>query len=74
MQTGVISKLVQDREYGKIRTESGEDAHFHKNCLWNVEFEELTEGQEVEFVTQRTYKGFLAFQIRPYNKIPSLKD
>jgi len=34
MQTGTISKLVHDREYGKIRTNGGEEAHFHKGCYY----------------------------------------
>ena len=66
MQIGTISNLVRDREYGKIRTDSGEDAHFHKECLWDVPFIELTVGQQVEFELQNSYRGFLAFHIRPY--------
>lgn len=66
MHTGNITKLFYDKEYGSIRTKSGENAHFHKHCLWNTKFAELTEGQEVEFEIQTSYKGFLAFQIRPY--------
>ncbi len=68
MQIGTISKLFPDGEYGKITTEHGQDAHFHKGCLWNVQFTELTEGQDVEFEIQESYKGYLAFQIRPYTK------
>jgi cold shock CspA family protein len=66
MQTGTISQLVHDREYGKIKTENGEEAHFHKGCLWNTKFAELIEGQDVEFEMQPSYKGHLAFQIRPF--------
>ena len=66
MQIGTISKLVRDREYGKIRTDKGEDVHFHKGCLWDTPFIELTEGQKVEFEIQQSYNGYLAFHIRPY--------
>ncbi len=66
MQVGTISKLFREKEYGKIKTNNGEDAHFHKGCLWGITFIELTEGQEVEFEIQLSYKGFLAFHIRPY--------
>ena len=66
MHTGNITKLFPDKEYGSIRTKNGEDAHFHKLCLWDIQFKDLAEGQEVEFEIQPSYKGFLAFQIRPY--------
>ena len=49
MQEGTISKLFQDKEYGFIRTKSGEDVHFHKQCLWDIQFSDLRENQEVEF-------------------------
>lgn len=68
MQVGTISKLVHDKEYGKIRTNSGENAHFHDGCLWDTQFIDLAEGQEVEFEIQPSHKGFLAFHIRPYVK------
>lgn len=68
MEKGTISKLVHAREYGKVRTKTGEEAHFHKSCLWNIQFAELTEGQGVEFEIQPSYKGHLAFHIRPYIK------
>ncbi len=64
MQVGTISKLFHDREYGKIKTKDGEEAHFHKGCLWDIQFTELTEGQGVEFEMQPAYKGHLAFHIR----------
>ncbi|OGX05923.1 MAG: hypothetical protein A2Z88_02485 [Omnitrophica WOR_2 bacterium GWA2_47_8] len=66
MQVGTISKIFHDGEYGKITTRNGQEAHFHKGCLWNTEFEELKEGQGVEFEIQPSYKGHLAFQIRLY--------
>lgn len=65
MEKGTISKLVHDKEYGKVRTNTGEEAHFHKNCLWNIQFSELTEGQGVEFEIQPSTKGQIAFHIRP---------
>jgi len=69
MQAGTISKLVRDKEYGTIKTKSGEDIHFHKHCLWDMQFADLMENQEVEFEIQSSHKGFLAFHIRPYIEI-----
>ena len=65
MHLGNIAKLFHEKEYGSIRTKSGEDIHFHKLCLWDTQFKELIEGQEVEFEMQPFSKGFLAFHIRP---------
>jgi len=38
-----------DRGYGFIKTEQEEDLFFHRNALEGVEFNSLSEGQEVEF-------------------------
>jgi cold shock CspA family protein len=65
MQIGNIVQLFQDKEYGFIRTKSGEIVHFHKNCLWGIRFDELSEGQEVKFFSQLVHKGLLGFEIQP---------
>ena len=66
MHVGNVIKLFHDGQYGKVKSRSGEEAHFHKGCLWDIQFAELTEGQGVEFEIQSSYKGNLAFHIRPY--------
>ena len=66
MHVGNITKLFYEKEYGLIRTKNGEDVHFHKHCLWAIQFADLKEGQEVEFEIQPSYRGHLAFHIRPY--------
>jgi CspA family cold shock protein len=38
-----------DRGYGFIKTEQEEDLFFHSKSLEGVEFNSLSEGQEVEF-------------------------
>ena len=48
MTKGTIRRLM-DRGYGFIKTEQEEDLFFHRNDLEGVEFNSLTEGQEVEF-------------------------
>jgi len=65
MHVGTITKLFHDKEHGLIRDKNGEEAHFHKHCLWNIQFKELLEKQAVEFEIQPSTKGFLAFHIRP---------
>ena len=48
MAKGTIKKLT-DRGYGFIKTDQGEDIFFHSTDIEGVEFNSLTEGQEVEF-------------------------
>ncbi len=48
MPKGTIRRLM-DRGYGFIKTEQEEDLFFHSNDVEGVEFNSLSEGQEVEF-------------------------
>ena len=48
MPKGTIKRLM-DRGFGFIKTEDETDLFFHRNDLEGVEFESLSEGQEVEF-------------------------
>ena len=48
MAKGKIRRLM-DRGYGFIKSEEEEDLFFHRNDLEGVEFNSLSEGQEVEF-------------------------
>ena len=48
MPKGTIKRLT-DRGFGFIKTEDETDIFFHRNDLEGVEFNSLSEGQEVEF-------------------------
>ena len=48
MPKGTI-KTLTDRGFGFIKTEDETDLFFHRNDLEGVEFNSLSEGQEVEF-------------------------
>ncbi len=48
MPKGTIKRLM-DRGFGFIKTEDETDLFFHRNDLEGVEFNSLSEGQEVEF-------------------------
>ncbi len=48
MTKGTIKKLT-DRGFGFITAEGEEDLFFHSNSLEGVEFNSLSEGQEVQF-------------------------
>ena len=48
MPKGTIRRLM-DRGFGFIKTEDETDLFFHRNALEGLEFNSLSEGQEVEF-------------------------
>jgi CspA family cold shock protein len=48
MPKGTIKRLM-DRGFGFIKTEDETDLFFHSSDLEGVEFNSLSEGQEVEF-------------------------
>ena len=48
MPKGTIRRIM-DRGFGFIKTEDDTDLFFHRNALEGVEFNNLSEGQEVEF-------------------------
>ncbi len=49
MVKGTIRRLIADRGYGFIKTEDEKDLFFHRNDLEEVDYNSLTEGQQVEF-------------------------
>jgi CspA family cold shock protein len=50
MATGQIKRLVKDRGFGFIQPSgSSEDVFFHSTALSAGAFDDLTEGQSVEF-------------------------
>lgn len=57
MQTGTIKRLT-DRGFGFIAIEGQEkDLFFHSNELKGVTFEELKEGDKLQFEVGQTEKG-----------------
>ncbi len=57
METGKIARLT-DRGFGFIARENGEkDLFFHSNELQGVEFNDLKEGDEVQFEVAEGPKG-----------------
>jgi len=56
MPQGTIKKLVADRGFGFISGEKG-DVFFHCSEVKEVAFEELSEGQAVEYEVGQGPKG-----------------
>jgi CspA family cold shock protein len=53
MSTGTIKRLVRDRGFGFIASdESSSELFFHSSAVESPTFDELSEGQTVEFETQ----------------------
>jgi CspA family cold shock protein len=53
MATGEIKRLVRDRGFGFIRPEgASEDIFFHSSAFTGGVFDDLSEGQRVEFDTE----------------------
>jgi CspA family cold shock protein len=63
---GTIRKIVQDRGFGFIQPDDGsDDVFFHRSSLApRVQFEDLREGNEVEFQVRRGEKGPQALQLK----------
>jgi CspA family cold shock protein len=49
MSLGKIKKLVSDKGFGFIQTDSGEDVFFHHSTVADQGFDNLSEGQQVEY-------------------------
>ena len=61
---GRIKRVIRDRGFGFIRTQSGQQVFFHRTNLRDVDFVSLEEGQAVEFELQPGEKGLRATSIR----------
>lgn len=63
MAEGTIKKLT-DKGFGFINTGGSKDLFFHAKALQGVRFEELREGQAVEFTEGQGPKGPCAENVR----------
>ena len=63
MAQGTIKKLISNKGFGFIEGDNGE-LFFHRSALENSSFEELREGQSVEFNEGQGPKGPRAENVR----------
>ena len=63
MAQGTIKKLISNKGFGFIEGENGE-LFFHSSAVENSSFEELREGQNVEYVVGHGPKGPRAENVR----------
>ena len=64
MAQGQIKKLVSDRGFGFISSPENKDIFFHFTVLKERLFEELQEGQQVEFEFEEGDKGPKATSVK----------
>ncbi len=63
--TGTIKKIMRDKGFGFIVPDDGsDDVFFHRSRLEKVQFEDLREGDEVEFQVRPGEKGPQAFAVK----------
>ncbi|HWP60046.1 MAG TPA: cold shock domain-containing protein [Candidatus Acidoferrales bacterium] len=64
--TGTVKKIVRDKGYGFIVPDDGsDDVFFHRSSVApRVRFEDLTEGDTVQFQVRRGEKGPVAFDLK----------
>lgn len=65
MEVGKIKKLA-DRGFGFIKAADGQEVFFHRSEVQSVEFEALTEGEEVTFDRESDVKGPRARNVRQH--------
>ena len=65
MAQGTIKRLMTNKGFGFIETGDGKDLFFHMTSLQDVRFEDLHEGQTVEFEIGDSPKGPRAENVRP---------
>ncbi|MBN1442713.1 MAG: cold shock domain-containing protein [Planctomycetes bacterium] len=63
MPQGTIKRLISAKGFGFIEGESGE-LFFHRSAVEGVSFDELREGQTVEYREGRGPKGPRAEEVR----------
>ena len=65
MTSGVIQRVVSDRGFGFVSSNSGRDIFFHYSELSGVKFQSLKEGQTLVYRVGLCTKGLIAKDIRP---------
>ena len=66
MTTGVIRRVVGDRGFGFVSSNSGRDIFFHYSELSGIQFQSLREGQKLIYRVGLGTKGLVAKDVRPW--------
>lgn len=60
---GKVVRLIAEEEYGFIETPDGQELYFHRENLANINFDQLAEGSEVQFLEDIGSEGFQAKRV-----------
>ena len=68
--TGIVKKIVEDRGFGFIKADNGKDVFFHHSVCDNNCFDNLKEGDKVEYtladkIPDDKKKGPRAASVKP---------
>lgn len=63
-ETGTVKWFNNDKGYGFISREAGEDVFVHYSAVEGGGFRSLSEGQRVEFAVEQGQKGLQAVNVR----------
>jgi len=61
---GKIKRLIQERGFGFISAEDETEVFFHRSALQDVNFDNLEEGNSVEFDLEKGFKGPRAVNVK----------
>jgi cold shock protein len=64
MPTGTIKRIAHDKGFGFIRDAGGQEYFFHRSSVQGS-FDELREGDQVNFEEEESPKGPRAKSVRP---------
>lgn len=65
MQTGTVKWFSDQRGFGFLTNDKGEDVFCHHTAIKMDGFRTLTEGQKVQFLQSSGPKGLLAKDVKP---------
>lgn len=65
---GRISELHPGLDFGRIATADGRDVYFHRNSVFNADFDDLSLGDEVRFTEEPGDQGPKATTVRRVGK------
>lgn len=70
MSTGAIKRLVRSRGFGFIEDNEGREYFFHRSAVQGGNYDDLNEGEQVEFDIEREAggRGPRANNVRPLTK------
>jgi CspA family cold shock protein len=64
MHKGTVKQIMRERGFGFISAEDGTEIFFHRSELQDVDFNELKEGDHLEFSVTKGDKGPKATNIK----------